>query len=91
MADLPTGTITFLFTDVEGSTTLWEQQPVTMRQALMHHDAMIEAAVEQCGGTVVRPRGETEGLSGSRWGIAALPSSPAPVMRWLLPSPCNRR
>ncbi|HEY8744990.1 MAG TPA: hypothetical protein VIU62_18025 [Chloroflexota bacterium] len=34
MPDLPTGTVTFLFTDVEGSTRLWEQDPGAMRQAL---------------------------------------------------------
>ena len=37
MAERPTGTITFLFTDIEGSTRLWEQHPEAMRQALAHH------------------------------------------------------
>ena len=36
---LPTGTITFLFTDIEGSTRLWEQHPQAMRGALARHDA----------------------------------------------------
>src|SRR5579862_5125925 len=55
---LPTGTVTFLFTDVEGSTRLWEQDPRGMRHALARHDALIEGEVERQGGVVVRPRGE---------------------------------
>jgi hypothetical protein len=45
MSALPTGTITFLVTDVEGSTCLWEEQPASMRVALTRHDALIERAV----------------------------------------------
>jgi class 3 adenylate cyclase len=55
---LPTGTVTFLFTDVEGSTRLWERQPEAMRRALMEHDTIVEAQVAQHGGVVIRPRGE---------------------------------
>ena len=40
---LPIGTITFLFTDVEGSTRLWERLPDAANRALMRHDALIEA------------------------------------------------
>src|ERR671932_2837390 len=58
MADLPTGTVTFLFTDIAGSTTLWEQQPDAARAALARHDALVEGIVAEHGGTVVRPRGE---------------------------------
>ena len=42
---LPTGTVTFLFTDVEGSTSLWERAPSAMQQAAARHDALIEGAV----------------------------------------------
>ena len=35
MPELPTGTVTFLFTDIAGSTTLWELVPTAMRQALI--------------------------------------------------------
>jgi predicted ATPase/class 3 adenylate cyclase len=58
MADLPTGTVTFLFTDVGGSTRLWEQHPAAMRAATGRHDALVEEKVEGNGGVVVRPRGE---------------------------------
>jgi len=58
MPNLPTGTVTFLFTDVEGSTDLWEQYPDAMRSALARHDAVIEFSVEQHRGLLVRPRGE---------------------------------
>src|SRR5687768_17037292 len=55
---LPTGTVTFLFTDVEGSTRLWERHPEQMRVALAEHDALSEFLTERHGGQVVRPRGE---------------------------------
>ena len=46
MAELPSGTVTFLFTDVEGSTALWEEAPEAMRAALARHDALFEAAAK---------------------------------------------
>ena len=44
MVDLPTGTVTFLFTDIEGSTRLWEQHPQAMAGALAHHDQILPAS-----------------------------------------------
>src|SRR5262249_29171444 len=58
MDDLPTGTVTFLFTDVEGSSRLWAEHPDAMRAALTQHDAVVESLAEQHHGCVVRPRGE---------------------------------
>jgi predicted ATPase/class 3 adenylate cyclase len=58
MAELPSGTMTFLFTDVEGSTALWEAAPEAMRVALARHDALFEAAVHERRGVHIRPRGE---------------------------------
>ena len=58
MAELPGGTVTFLLTDVEGSTALWEQAPEPMRAALARHDALFEAAVAEHKGIHIRPRGE---------------------------------
>jgi predicted ATPase/class 3 adenylate cyclase/Tfp pilus assembly protein PilF len=55
---LPTGTLTFLFTDIEGSTQLWERHPDAAHAALARHDALIEGCVARHGGMVVRPRGE---------------------------------
>src|SRR5262245_22428096 len=56
--ELPSGTITFLFTDIEGSTRLWEEQPDTMRVALTRHDALLRAAIETNGGTVFKTIGD---------------------------------
>jgi len=58
MAELPSGTVTFLLTDVEGSTALWEEAPEAMRAALARHDALFEQAVGEHGGVHIRPRGE---------------------------------
>jgi class 3 adenylate cyclase len=58
MPELPTGTLTFLFTDIEGSTRLWEHHPIEARAALARHDQLIELLVADHHGHVVRPRGE---------------------------------
>ncbi len=55
---LPTGTVTFLFTDVEGSSRLWEQYPEAMQPALAEHDARLKSAVVANGGHVVKMRGD---------------------------------
>lgn len=62
MAELPSGTVTFLFTDLEGSTRLWEQHPSAMVPALERHDALLRDAVEQAAGIVVKTTGD--GLHG---------------------------
>src|SRR4051812_20554567 len=56
--NLPIGTVTFLFTDIEGSTQLWERYPEQARIALTRHDQIIEEVVGTHGGSIVRPRGE---------------------------------
>ncbi len=43
MAGPPSGTVTFLLTDVEGSTALWERQSDAMADALTRHDALIRS------------------------------------------------
>jgi predicted ATPase/class 3 adenylate cyclase len=58
MAEPPTGTVTFLFTDLEGSTRLWEQHPEVMKSALARHDAILQDAVENHDGVVVKTRGD---------------------------------
>jgi predicted ATPase/class 3 adenylate cyclase len=49
---------TFLVTDIEGSTRLWEEQPVAMATALALHDALLRAVVEGRGGTVFKTTGD---------------------------------
>jgi predicted ATPase/class 3 adenylate cyclase len=56
--NLPGGTVTFLFTDIEGSTRLWEEQPDTMRLSLPRHDAPLRAAIETNGGVVFKTIGD---------------------------------
>ncbi|MFN8635578.1 MAG: adenylate/guanylate cyclase domain-containing protein [Chloroflexota bacterium] len=58
MAGLPSGTVTFLFTDIEGSTARWEHHPDTMRAALARHDAILRSAIEQHDGYVVKTMGD---------------------------------
>jgi predicted ATPase/class 3 adenylate cyclase len=58
MPGLPTGTVTFLFTDIEGSTRLWEEHPETMRLALARHDALLQAAINQHDGHLFKTIGD---------------------------------
>ena len=59
---LPTGTVTFLFTDIEGSTRLWEEHPEAMRPALARHDALAAEVVAGHDGALVKSRGEGDSL-----------------------------
>ncbi|MGH8714907.1 MAG: ATP-binding protein [Casimicrobiaceae bacterium] len=54
----PSGVTTFLFTDIEGSSRLWDQDHERMRLALARHDAIVRAAVEGNRGTVVKMSGD---------------------------------
>ena len=56
--DLPTGTVTFLFSDIEGSTRLWEDAEELMRTAMVRHDEIVDDIVRARHGVVVSPRGE---------------------------------
>jgi class 3 adenylate cyclase len=59
MAELPTSTVTFLFTDLERSMLLWEQQDLdVMGQALKRHDVILRWTVESHGGTAVKTTGD---------------------------------
>jgi class 3 adenylate cyclase len=55
---LPAVLLTFLLTDVEGSTPLWERDEATMRVALARHDALLTELLATYGGQQVRERGE---------------------------------
>lgn len=55
---LPTGIVTFLFTDIQGSTSLWEQRPDLMAVALQLHNAIIRQAVQAHGGVVFKMVGD---------------------------------
>ena len=57
-AKLSTTTLTFLFTDIEGSTQLWEKHPEAMRVALAKHDAILREAIETNNGHVIKTTGD---------------------------------
>ena len=50
--------LTFLFTDVESSTRLWEENPPAMRLALEQHDAILRSAIAKSHGDVVKTTGD---------------------------------
>ncbi len=69
--NLPTGTVTFLFTDIEGSTRLWERCPEAMRVALARHDVLLRDAIEGHNGCVFKTVGDAF--------CAAFPTAPEAV------------
>ena len=66
----PTGTVTFLFTDIEGSTRLWESAPDAMRGALARHDELLKATMEAHGGYLFATGGDGFATAFARAGDA---------------------
>jgi class 3 adenylate cyclase len=58
MPELPSGTVTFLFTDIEGSTRRWQQDPVAMGQVVARHLTLLREAVAQQGGVLYKVVGD---------------------------------
>lgn len=54
----PTGTVTFLFSDIEGSTQRWERDSAAMSEALQRHDAVMREAIEAHAGYVFKEMGD---------------------------------
>lgn len=71
--DLPTGSVTFVLTDIVDSTEAWEEAPEAMLAATRHHDELVADVFEANGGWLVRPRGEGD----SRFGVFAEPAGAA--------------
>jgi predicted ATPase/class 3 adenylate cyclase len=69
---VPSGTVTFLFCDVEGSTRLWEAHGEEMRDALAAHDEIVRGALESAGGLVFSTGGDGFGAAFSRAGAAVM-------------------
>ncbi len=58
MTELPSGMLTFLFTDIEQSTPRWEDDPVEMRALLARHDVILSAAVAEYDGVIFKNTGD---------------------------------
>ena len=71
MPDLPSGTVTFLFTDIEGSTERWERDRQAMAAAVERHSALLDAAIRTHGGVHFKTIGDAM--------QAAFPAAPAAV------------
>lgn len=61
-AVLPTGTITFMLTDVEGSTKMWREHPEAMFEAAARHHEIIHGAVHRWGGALPKDQGEGDSV-----------------------------
>ena len=84
----PTGQVTFLFTDIEGSTRLWEEYAEAMRMALAQHDVLLRQAIGQHQGYIFKTGGDafyaafasaTDGVAAAWAAQQALSTEPWPV------------
>ena len=67
---IPTGLVTYVFTDVEGSTRLWDTHPEQMKPALARHDDILKGAVAEHGGHIFSHAGDGFGISFQSAGTA---------------------
>src|SRR4051812_29592997 len=58
MSDLPSGTVTFLFTDIEASTALWERDRAAMREAVARHLAILRSLIAAHHGVLYKTIGD---------------------------------
>ena len=80
MAQPPAGTVTFLFTDIEGSTRLWESATDSMRLALERHDSILRSVIEDNLGYVFATGGDGFAVAFSRVGEALATAEAAQAM-----------
>ena len=84
-ADLPTGVLTSVMTDIKGSSTLWQDRPVDMSAALVRHDGILAQVVESHGGRLIKSMGEGDSsvsvFTSALDGQPARPFGPAPARR----------
>src|ERR1700729_1525328 len=73
-APLPTGAVTFAFTDIEGSTARWERDRAAMQEAVSRHDAILRAAITEQDGHVFKTLGD------AFCGVVAPPDRSVPAM-----------
>ncbi len=87
MSDRPSRAVTFLFTDIEGSTRRWEHEPAAMAAALARHDVLLRAAIDAHHGAVFKTVGDAvcavfpdavESLGAALDGQRALATEPWP-------------
>lgn len=76
MPELPHGTVTFLFTDIESSTRLWQEHPDAMTDAYARHDAILREAITGQGGVVYKTVGDAFQV--------AFPTAPQAVIATLI-------
>ena len=62
LPDLPTGTLTFLLTDIVDSTAYWDRHPAAMQAAIVRHDALIDEVLARHGGRQIKERGEGDSI-----------------------------
>jgi predicted ATPase/class 3 adenylate cyclase len=74
---LPSGTVTFLFTDIAGSTRHWDTAPDAMRTALERHDVIVREAIARHGGAVFSTGGDGFGAAFARAGDACAAATDA--------------
>ena len=58
MESPPTGTVTFLFTDIEGSTRRWQDEPEAMRALLVEHDEILRDVIDKHRGFLFKHTGD---------------------------------
>ena len=65
MNSVPSGTVTFLFTDIEGSTRRWQDEPEAMRALLVEHDAILRDVIDKRHGFLFKHTGDGVAAAGA--------------------------